>query len=98
MRLLGKLPKTIELPRRKEARIERLETRSDIYANSIDDIIETTLQEIMVPLNRVLHTFINPEENPEGENQEIILEQIMGENRGQREIVPRWMYQVRFNL
>jgi hypothetical protein len=87
-KLLGKFPTTSELPRRKETCVQRPNTHPDIYIDSIDDLIETALQEVPVPLSRVTHTLVEPEDNLEGENPKINLEQIMGEHRDQRIVIP----------
>jgi hypothetical protein len=78
--------------------VQRLDTHPDIYIDSIDDLIETVLQEVLVPLSRVAYTLIKPEDNLEGENQEINIEKIMGKRRNQRELIPRWMSQGPLNI
>jgi hypothetical protein len=87
-KLLGKLPTTSELPRRKVTHVERPNTDPDFYVDSVDDLIETTLQEVPVPLSRVAHFLIEPEEEFEGEQPEITIEQLMGENMIHREVIP----------
>jgi hypothetical protein len=62
MKLLGKLPTASELPRRKETRVECPNTDPDFYVESVEDLIETALQEVPIPLRRVACFLIEPEE------------------------------------
>ena len=88
-KLLGKLPTTSKLPRRKTTSVDRPNTDPNFYVDFVDDIIETSLHEVPVPLSRVVHFFTEPEEEEfEGEQPEITLEQIIGENRNHREVIP----------
>jgi hypothetical protein len=48
-KLLGKFPTSSELSRRKETRVQRPNTHTNIYVDSIDDLIETALQEVWYP-------------------------------------------------
>jgi hypothetical protein len=66
-KLLGKLPTTSELPRRKENHVERPNTDPDFYVDSVDNLIETALQEIPLPLSRVACFLIKPKEEFRGE-------------------------------
>jgi hypothetical protein len=68
-KLLGKLPTTSELPRRKETHVERPKTHPDIYVDYVDDLIETTLQEVQGPLSEACTCFlVEPEDDLEGEH------------------------------
>jgi hypothetical protein len=44
VKLLGKLPTSSELPRRKETCVQRPSTYPNFYIDFVDDLIETTLQ------------------------------------------------------
>jgi hypothetical protein len=51
--------------------VKRPNTHPNIYVDSIEDLIETTLQEVPGPLSLVVYTLIEPEDNLEGENLKI---------------------------
>jgi hypothetical protein len=48
--------------------MQRFNTHPDIFVYSIDDLIETVLQEVPMPLSRVSYALIEPEDSLEGEN------------------------------
>jgi hypothetical protein len=61
-KMIGKLPTTSELPRRKETRVERPNTEPNFYLNSVENLIEDSLQEVLVPLSRFACFLIEPKE------------------------------------
>jgi hypothetical protein len=51
-KLLGQLPIYLSLPRRRASRIRRHEKWDNIIVDFVEDLIETALQEIHVPLDK----------------------------------------------
>jgi hypothetical protein len=96
--LLGKLLTASEIPRRKVVRVEFPNIDPDFYVDSIDDNIETVLQEVPVPLRRFVCFLIEHEEEFEGEQPKVTIEQLMGENMNHREVIPRWRAQGSLNM
>jgi hypothetical protein len=56
----------------------------DFFVDSVDNLIETVLQEVPIPLRKDGCFLIEPEEEFEGEQPKIIIEQLMGENKIQK--------------
>jgi hypothetical protein len=71
--MLGKLPTTSHLPRRKETYVEIPKTNPDFYIDSIDNLIETTLQYVLAPLSQATYFFVEIEDEFEGEQPNITL-------------------------
>jgi hypothetical protein len=87
-KFLGKLPIASKVPRRKVTRVEFPNTDPCFYVASAEDLIGTKLQEVPIPLSRAARFLIKPEEAFEGEQPEITIEQLMGENMIHREVIP----------
>jgi hypothetical protein len=51
------------------------------FLEYVDDLIETSLQNILGPLSQFSHLLVEPEEEFEGEKPNITLEQLMGETK-----------------
>jgi hypothetical protein len=69
--LLGKIPTTREIPRRGTTHTRLTSNQTNFIVNSIEDLIETTFQEVLMPLNHIPPIPLEYEHNFDGENPKI---------------------------